>query len=116
MSQVTVINIPNHTTGDSFAGYRFNGLDEDGEPYDLTGATLSVAFRYGSPEGTIVDTFTIGDGLEWITQSSGTFKISAQTISWTPGKYFYEVEITFADTTTQSPIEGTWTIKQQITP
>ena len=116
MPDVTIINLPNHTSGDTFAGYRFNALDEDGAAYDLTGCTVSAVFRYGSNSGTITDTFTIGDGLAWIDQAAGTFKINQQVISWTEGKYYYEIEITLADTTTQSPIKGTWTIKPQINP
>ena len=115
MSDETIINLPNHKTGDTFAGYRFNATDESGVAYDLTGATLSIKFRRGSYEGTITDTFSIGDGLTWITQSSGTFKIDRQVINFTPDKYFYEIQITLADTTVISPVKGTWTIKQQIT-
>lgn len=112
----TIINLPNHVTGDTFAGYQFNALDEAGLPYDLTGATISVAFRYGSNTGTIQQTFTIGSGLSWVDQALGKFKINQQSIAWAAGKYFYEVEITFADTTQQSPIKGTWTIQAQTTP
>lgn len=116
MSNVTIINLPNHVTGDTFDGYQFNGFDESNVAYDLTGATLSVAFKRGGVNGTIVQTMAIGSGLSWVNQSSGQFKINQQTISYTADIYYYEVEITFADTTQKSPIKGTWKITPQITP
>ena len=115
MSDVTIINLPNHITGDTFAGYRFNAFDESSVAYDLTGATLSIKFRRGSTSGTIVSTMAIGTGLTWITQSEGTFKIDRQVITFTPDKYYYEIQITLSDTTVISPVKGTWTIKEQIT-
>ena len=115
MSEVTIINLPNHIQGDTFAGYRFNAYDENNDAYDLTGATPLIKFRKGGVNGTITATFGIGTGLTWITQTEGTFKIDRQVISFTPDKYYYEIQITLADTTVISPVKGTWTITNQIT-
>lgn len=115
MSDVTIINLPNHITGDTFAGYKFNAKDESLVSYDLTGAILSIKFRRGSVSGTIVSTLGISTGLSWVSQSEGTFKIDRQVISFTPDKYYYEIQITLADTTVISPVKGTWTITNQIT-
>ena len=110
MSEVTIINIPNHVSGNTFGGYQFNAKDSLLANYDLTGSTPSIVVRYGSASGTIVATFTIGSGLEWVTQSEGKFKISRQVISWAVGKYFYECGIVLADLTDITPFRGGWSI------
>lgn len=109
MSDVNIINLPNHDSGNTFAGYRFDAKTEAGANYPLTGATLQCIFRFNNPLGTIRDTFTIGDGLSWIDQANGVFKIDAQVLSWAAGKYYYEIGITLADTTIidPNPIKGT---------
>lgn len=111
----TVINLPNYTRGNTFAGYKFNGYTPELVKYNLTGATIQMSFRRGSIGGTIEQTLEIGSGLEWVNQSEGEFKISADVYLWTADKYYYEAEITLSDSTIQRPIRGTWTIKEQIT-
>jgi hypothetical protein len=110
VSEVTIINLPNHVSGNTFAGYQFNATDESGVSYSLTGATPTIVFRYGSASGTIVSTMAIGTGLEWVDQSLGKFKISRQVISWAVGKYFYECAIVLADTTDTTPFRGSFSI------
>lgn len=115
MSDVNIINLPNHVSGDTFAGYRFDAKTEAGVNYPLTGSALQCSFRFNNPLGTITQTFTIGSGLSWIDEANGIFQINTQVISWAAGKYYYEIEITLADTTILSPIKGTFTIKPQTT-
>lgn len=111
-----VINIQNHISGTTFKGYKFNATNESGVAYSLVGASPSIVFRYGSDTGTIISTMTIGSGLEWVDQALGKFKISLQVISWNAGKYFYECDVTLADTTIQTPFKGGFSILNQINP
>lgn len=92
---VLVINIPNHVQGNTFDGWQFNAKNEDLTPCDMTSVTdLSMVFNYGSTTGTISATFTIGSGLEWVSQSEGKFKISKQIINWSVGKHFLSCSFT----------------------
>lgn len=112
MANDTVINIPNHEKGQTFAGYQFNAVDEDGNPYDLTDATISFPLRFGNSEGTLIDTFTIGDGLAWVNQAQGKFKLTFDLGTLAYGKYFYNPAITLADLTVDYPFYGSVKITQ----
>jgi len=112
----TIVILPKHKKGNTFPGHDFYALNEDLTPYDLTGCAIKSSFKYGSSDGEIVQTFSLVSGFTMIDAVAGHYSLDEQIINWTPGKYYYDIQITKADAKVDKPIAGTWTITKDITP
>jgi hypothetical protein len=91
-------NFPNQYNGDSFDIITFNFFTDsatNGNEIDLTGATPRMQVRK-DVIGDLVKTFTIGDGLEWVDQSTGTFRTTGRVKTYLKGKIKVNQEITIA--------------------
>lgn len=71
----------------------------DGIAVDLTGATIKCKFRRANASGIVVKDFTSGDGISILSPATdGKYQIDAQIFDVPPGKYVYDIEVTY-DTT-----------------
>ena len=116
MAEQTVINLPNCKKGNTFPGHNFYATKEDLTVYDLTDCEIKAAFRFGSATGIIQDTLELADGFTMIDPLLGHFFMDSFTVDWPAGKYFYDIQVTKADNTIDTPVTGTWTIGPDITP
>jgi hypothetical protein len=109
---MTTYNI-NCVDKETFPGVEFS-VKRNGSPLNLTGASIELEVRqnYGS---TPVLSFSIGSGITVTNLTGGAFKINEQTINCTPGRYIYDIEITLADATVHTWIQGEWTVVGTVT-
>jgi hypothetical protein len=91
-----IFNIPDQYNGDSFDDVTFNFyVNSTDTQNDLSGATPKIQIRNKKDLNTVVETWTIGDGLAWVDQSGGSLKISKSgTIDWGAGTYLYDLQLT----------------------
>lgn len=101
--------------GDSYSPGVVSLEDENGDAFDITGATGVVQVK--TEAGTVVAAFVptvalVGDGtlgtFEWTSSAASTSALSA-------GKYIYAVRLTFADATIKTVVEGMITVRSLIT-
>jgi len=101
--------LPEHHSGDTYEGVSFEMLRNE-SPLVVTGA--SIAFEFREAEGstsTVVQTLTTGAAEVTITDGdAGKFKINKQIIDWIPCHYYYDMVITFADSTVKTYVVGRW--------
>jgi hypothetical protein len=98
-----IFNIPDQYNGDTFEEVRFNfyvnSVSEETKD-DLSNAVPKIQIKNKKDLSTVVVTLTISNGLAWINQSEGQFKISiANPIDWGAGTYVYDLQITDSGTT-----------------
>lgn len=106
LSNIYIVNPKKHIKGDTFSGIEIT-LDTV-EPVVLTGAEISVLFRYGSINGEIVQELTIGDGVEVVDEVEGKIKILSNTnIDWDLGTYYFTVKVTLQDNTIKTFLQDT---------
>lgn len=100
-----------HIKGNTYNGMQINLVisERDGqlldpvEYVDLTGATITATFRFGSQQGPVTNTYTIGDGITIIDLVQGQFTLLENTIiDWPVGFYYFDilVESSTGDKTT----------------
>lgn len=105
-------DLQNVYKGDTFDGVILELL-LDGDPMDLTGATISMKVRAQSPTGTLVDTLTLANTR--LTLLANILTIVPFLVTYAAGKYYYDIEIVFSDGRVKSYIGGDWTILQDTT-
>ena len=115
MASIQRKNLYDRIKNDTSKSVQFTLTDESSVAIDLTGASIQIQFRYKSKTGTIVKDISVGSGITVATPASGILVIDAFTCDWTPDIYYYDVQITFADTTIQTPVWGTVTVLQDVT-
>lgn len=111
-------NIPTQYNGDTFETITFNFYTTESSPgneLDLTNTTPKLSIRRGSVRGKVVKELTIGDGLEWVGQSTGQLRTSAFIIDWGGGEYVYDLQITYSETNIQTYIKGTFNVTEDVT-
>lgn len=99
MSRVGTVNFTEQVDGDTFLTKNINFFQADGvTPLDLSDATPKVQIRRDSYNGKLMKTATIGDGLTWVLQSSGTLQFGGiDTVGWDgAGDYYYDLQLTYA--------------------
>ena len=96
-------------TSDSVA---FTAKDDVGDPISLVGATIHCQFRYGNETGAVARDNTIGSGITVTDEAGGLFELDAFKLEWAIGKYFYDVQITFASGKEKTYVKGTMDVLQ----
>ena len=111
-------NIPTQYNGDTFEIIDFKffeGSAEAGNELDLSTGVPRMAIRRGSVTGEIVQTFTIGDGLEWVDQDAGHFRTTEFLITWGGGTYYYDLQITYTATLVKTYVKGSIVVEEDVT-
>lgn len=109
-------NFPNHKKGDTFNGIQFT-INVNGSPLNLTGASIAMDLRL-TPTGASVERFStaVGEGITISTpKTAGIFTLDTQIIDIAAGDYYYDIQITLANSTIKTYIGGRWIIEQDIT-
>lgn len=104
-----------HIQGDTFEAVNFEVI-KNGDPIDLTDAVIKMQLKKEC-NGTPILSFTsvASAGLTIINPSLGLFKINRQIISIPEFNYLYDIEITFADQTVKTWVNGSFLIQCDIT-
>lgn len=100
--------------GDTFNGLQMT-LVKDGVAIDLTGATIKMDIRKDSKTGTSIDSRVTSDGITILDAVNGVLQIDAFKVLYPVGKYYYDLQITFAAGNVKTYIEGTFTVTQDVT-
>jgi len=108
-------NMPDHYKGDTFDELQFTLSTSPSTPIDLTGALIKCQFRKEKKNGVLKKELTESDGITITDAINGVFRIDSFILDWTPGKYFYDIQFTFPDTTVVTYIDGSITILQDVT-
>jgi len=98
MSRVGTVNFFEQVNEDTFIDKEFRFFQSDGStPLDLSDVTPRVQIRKDNYNGKLMRTCTIGDGLTWVNQSDGTFRIGGFRNVWEgAGDYYYDIQFTYA--------------------
>lgn len=88
----------NYVAGDSFYR-RWQVLNEDGTPHNLTGATVRLHIR--DKDNTLMVEATTGNGRITLTPASGQITVNIahadmSSVVATSHPYYYDLEVTFA--------------------
>lgn len=104
-----------HIKGNTYNGMQINLIisERDGvildpvEVIDITGAIITATFRFGSQQGVIKNTYTIGHGITVIDAAQGQFTILEDTIiDWPVGFYYFDVLIEFPNGDKKTYVQG----------
>lgn len=86
------------------------------EPIVLTGSVIRMQLRKEACAVAVLTFTTVAnDGLTLTNGANGQFKINEQIIDIKAGRYYYDIEIKFADDTVKTWVSGYFTVKQDIT-
>ena len=108
-------NIPDHYRNDTWDGIVFTITDSNGDPIDLSSATVKMQIRRGIKSGKLEDTRT-GSGQAEVTDGpNGEITIGAYVVDYLAATYYYDVQVTFPDTSVKTYIAGTWTFIEDVT-
>jgi hypothetical protein len=108
-----------HKRGDTWDGMSFlcEELQEDGVTYlpvDLTGVEILIQFKE-SENGTAAFEFKTSDDTVTIPEPlSGEFFMMPRKIETRPNNYMFDVQLTYPDGTTETPISDFWKITNDI--
>lgn len=99
MNRFATVNFTSQVNGDTFLVKELNFFESDGTPLDLSDATPVMEIRKGDPQGKLVKTATVGDGITWTSQGQGRMTFGNFPISWSgEGDYCWDMTFTFATT------------------
>lgn len=118
MGKPSKYNIPDQYKGDSFERINFafyNTASEAGNEIDMTGYTPKMQIRKNNAAGRLMKTLTIGDGLEWTTQTSGTMYLNPFLITFEAGTYVYDLQCTLPDSSVLTYIKGEFEVIDDVT-
>lgn len=107
-------NIPKHRRGDTWKGINAIGIRINGVPVNLSGARVDMEFRedYDAPVAFSLSTTTSTIS---ILPSLSAFTIPPILVDIPPATYKYDTQITFANGTVDTYMDGTWEIYFDIT-
>ena len=100
--------------GDTFDEVEFETLDEVGDPVPITGANILIQFRKDSKTGAVTLETTELDGITITDDANGLFKLNKFKCEWTPAKYYWDAQVTFANTDIKTSGEGHVIILQDV--
>ena len=116
MASIQQVDLNDRIKNDTFKSVQFTLKDESSVAIDLTGASIQIQFRYRSKTGAIVKDVSVASGITVATPASGILVLDAFTpVDWEVDTYYYDVQITFADATIQTPVWGTVKVLQDVT-
>jgi hypothetical protein len=98
--------------GDTVAAFGYR-LKLNGEPVDLTGATITMKFKRQG-QSTISLTLTTVAGITITNAVDGLFRVDAMICPLTSGTYNYDVEVTFENNVVETWIEGAVTVTDDL--
>ena len=78
----------------------------NGQPIDLTGATIKCQFRQPFNGKTILE-LTTSSGITVDTPTSGVIQLANFVPTWDPGIYLYDIEFTFPSGIIKTYLKGT---------
>lgn len=112
-------NIPTQYNGDTFEQITFNFYttsSDAGNEIDLsTVVHVKMDIRRNDVRGKLVKQLSIGSGLEWVDQANGQLRTTAFLIDWGGGKYVYDLEIKYSDTSVQTYVKGSFNVTEDVT-
>jgi hypothetical protein len=96
MSRVATVNFFEQVHNDTFTVKEFRFFAADGTtPLDLSDVVPRVQIRKDTYNGRLVQTATVGDGISWVNQASGTFQLGGFLANWGAGDYYYDLQFTY---------------------
>jgi len=109
-------NFPTHIKGDTFDGATFN-IKVNDVSVDLTGTIITMDLRLTLDGISQKRLTSVGDADITIAlpETLGQFSINNQIIDVDAGKYYYDIQILFPDSTVKTYIRGIWLITQDVT-
>lgn len=113
-----IYNIPTQYNGDTFeqVTFKFYTTSSDsGNELDLSNSTPKMDIRRDNSRGKVVKQLTIGNGLEWVDQANGQLRTTSFLIDWGGGKYVYDLQVSYSQTSVQTYIRGTINVTEDIT-
>jgi len=104
MSSVGNYTIPQVVQGLTMEAIEFTVI-VDGNPLDLSGATITAKARYAKMTSRVgVFSTTITDAV------NGVFEIDEQVIDWQVGNWLYSIQFEWPDGTIKVYIEGSFVV------
>ena len=107
-------NFKDHIKGDTFKQQVFTFSKNDA-PINLTGASIKIQFKKNKSDSSAALTLEIGTGITLTDAVNGEFAIDEQIIDLTPGQYYYDIQLTQADSTVFTYVSGNINILQDVT-
>lgn len=101
---------PTHRKGDTF-----DKVTKIVTNLDLSGATVTMKVRKTSPVGPVIETIISTNAAQMTISGGNTINFVPRVIDYPAGLYYYDIQITFADTTVKTYLYGTWKIVQDVT-
>ena len=107
-------NIPKHRRGDTWRGINAIGIKVNGTPINLSGARIDMEFRedYDAPVAFSLSTTTSTIS---VLPSLSAFTIPPILVDIPPATYKYDTQITMANGTIDTYMDGAWEIYFDIT-
>lgn len=104
-----------HIQGDTFEAVNFE-VKKNNTAVNLTGAVIKMQLKKECGGVPILSFTSVGSaGLTITSAANGLFKINKQIINIPEYNYSYDIEITFADGTVKTWVEGNFVVKCDIT-
>jgi hypothetical protein len=101
--------------GNTFDGIEFT-MEKDGTPIDLTGVDIKMELRITENDPKPIRTLNIGDEIEVISPTAGTFRIKDNwVVNIQADVYLYDIKFFFSTTKIKTYIKGTFTVTKNIT-
>jgi hypothetical protein len=108
-------NISPHRRGDTWDGINSITISVNGVPINLTDASIKMEFRQDLDSPVALTLSTIDGSIEIVNAVSGIIRIPPKKIEIPFAKYFYDLQVTYANGTVKTYMEGSWEIKPDIT-
>lgn len=116
MASIVQRDLRDRIKNDTFSSVEFVFYDNLGSPIDLTGCTIQIQFRFRSKTGAIVKDISTGSGITLTDAANGTFEIDKFTpVDWAADCYYYDVQVTFTDSTIKTYVWGQVKVLQDVT-
>lgn len=106
-------NIKSRLTGDTWPGITFT-LSINDEPIDFTDCVVEMAFRKNSVIGKLE--WLLSSESDDITIDDSSITILPRLLTLSPGKYVYDLQVTFPDSTVRTYVKGSFQVLKDITP
>lgn len=117
--------MPDWVRGDTYDGATLTFKKANGDPIDLTGATVYIAFRFGSKDGdlgivlcTPGATPIVGAKrmVSVLTINAHKITIGEFITDMDAGQWVFDVQVIFSGGRVKTYYEGTWLLEQDVTP
>jgi hypothetical protein len=113
---MNIYTIPAHKRGDTWNGINTISFSTSGVPLNFTNVdNIKIEFRQSIDSPVVLSLSTKENQIQIVNPSRGIIRILPLVVQMPPGRYFYDLQVTYLNGVIKTYLTGSWDIVADIT-